>query len=129
MGLVSMRERAELMGGELQVDARPQGGTIVHLRVVDCTDRAHRAQRRWRERARSACCWPTIMRSCARDFAAFSRTNPTSTSSARRAAEPKRSSSSSSSIRTSWCSTRHAGDQRSARRDRDPAAAAPSGGF
>ena len=33
MGLVSMRERAELMGGELQLRHPPQGGLIVHLRV------------------------------------------------------------------------------------------------
>ena len=31
MGLVSMRERAELIGGELHVRPRPQGGTIVRL--------------------------------------------------------------------------------------------------
>jgi signal transduction histidine kinase len=40
MGLVSMRERAELMGGELQVRRPAEGGTTVHLRVVGCMDRA-----------------------------------------------------------------------------------------
>ena len=40
MGLVSMRERAELIGGELQVRRPPEGGTTVYLRVVNCTDRA-----------------------------------------------------------------------------------------
>ena len=35
MGLVSMRERAELIGGELQVRRPAEGGTTVHLRVVD----------------------------------------------------------------------------------------------
>ena len=40
MGLVSMRERAELIGGELQVRRPAEGGTTVYLRVVDCTDRA-----------------------------------------------------------------------------------------
>ncbi len=36
MGLVSMRERAELMGGELHLRHPPQGGLIVHLRVPAC---------------------------------------------------------------------------------------------
>jgi signal transduction histidine kinase len=36
MGLVSMRERAELMGGELQLRHPAQGGLIVHLRVPAC---------------------------------------------------------------------------------------------
>jgi signal transduction histidine kinase len=37
MGLVSMRERAELIGGELQVRRPPDGGTSVQLRVASCT--------------------------------------------------------------------------------------------
>jgi signal transduction histidine kinase len=36
MGLVSMRERAELMGGELQLRHPAQGGLIVHLHVPAC---------------------------------------------------------------------------------------------
>jgi signal transduction histidine kinase len=36
LGLVSMRERAELIGGELQVRRPPQGGWIVHLHVPSC---------------------------------------------------------------------------------------------
>lgn len=36
LGLVSMRERAELLGGELQVRHPAQGGWIVHLRVPSC---------------------------------------------------------------------------------------------
>lgn len=36
MGLVSMRERAELIGGELQLEHPAQGGLIVHLRVPSC---------------------------------------------------------------------------------------------
>lgn len=36
MGLVSMRERAELIGGELQLRHPAQGGLIVHLRVPSC---------------------------------------------------------------------------------------------
>jgi len=36
MGMVSMRERAELIGGELQVSRGAQGGTVVHLRVPGC---------------------------------------------------------------------------------------------
>jgi signal transduction histidine kinase len=33
MGLISMRERAELMGGHLTLQRAPQGGLIVQLRV------------------------------------------------------------------------------------------------
>jgi len=40
MGLVSMRERAELIGGELQVRRPAEGGTAVRLRVVGCMDSA-----------------------------------------------------------------------------------------
>ena len=36
MGLVSMRERAELIGGELQLRHPSQGGLVVHLRVPSC---------------------------------------------------------------------------------------------
>lgn len=36
MGLVSMRERAELIGGELHVGRPPQGGTLVQLQVAAC---------------------------------------------------------------------------------------------
>jgi signal transduction histidine kinase len=36
MGMVSMRERAELIGGELDVRRSAGGGTIVHLRVPRC---------------------------------------------------------------------------------------------
>jgi signal transduction histidine kinase len=36
MGMVSMRERAELIGGELDVRRSAGGGTIVHLRVPGC---------------------------------------------------------------------------------------------
>jgi signal transduction histidine kinase len=36
MGLVSMRERAELIGGELHVRRPVQGGTVVQLRVPAC---------------------------------------------------------------------------------------------
>jgi two-component system sensor histidine kinase UhpB len=36
MGMVSMRERAELIGGELHVSPAPGGGTIVQLRVRGC---------------------------------------------------------------------------------------------
>jgi signal transduction histidine kinase len=36
MGMVSMRERAELIGGELDVSRSARGGTIVHLRVPAC---------------------------------------------------------------------------------------------
>jgi two-component system sensor histidine kinase DegS len=37
MGLVSMRERAELIGGELHVRHRVGSGTVVHLVVPRCT--------------------------------------------------------------------------------------------
>jgi signal transduction histidine kinase len=40
MGMVSMRERAELIGGELDVRRSAGGGTIVHLRVPGCLDTA-----------------------------------------------------------------------------------------
>ena len=33
LGLVTMRERAGLVGGTLGLDPRPGGGTLVHLRV------------------------------------------------------------------------------------------------
>jgi signal transduction histidine kinase len=33
IGLVAMRERAELIGGTLAVSPRPQGGTLVHLQI------------------------------------------------------------------------------------------------
>jgi signal transduction histidine kinase len=36
MGMVSMRERAELIGGELQVAPADGGGTVVHLHVPGC---------------------------------------------------------------------------------------------
>jgi signal transduction histidine kinase len=36
LGLVSMRERAELIGGELRVQRAEHGGTAVHLRVPGC---------------------------------------------------------------------------------------------
>ena len=38
LGLVSMRERAELMGGEIQLRPSPQGGLIVSLTVPSCLD-------------------------------------------------------------------------------------------
>ncbi len=37
LGFVSMRERAELMGGVLRVGRSAQGGVLVHLRVDACT--------------------------------------------------------------------------------------------
>ncbi len=37
LGLVSMRERAELIGGELELRRPPQGGLTVHVRVPSCT--------------------------------------------------------------------------------------------
>jgi signal transduction histidine kinase len=33
VGLRSMRERAEMLGGELRVDSKPGGGTKVEVRV------------------------------------------------------------------------------------------------
>jgi len=33
IGLVAMRERAELIGGTLAISPRPQGGTAVRLRI------------------------------------------------------------------------------------------------
>jgi signal transduction histidine kinase len=33
LGLISMRERAELMGGELHLRQPPQGGLLVSVRV------------------------------------------------------------------------------------------------
>ena len=36
MGMVSMRERAELIGGELHVSPAQGGGTVVQLRVHGC---------------------------------------------------------------------------------------------
>ena len=36
MGMVSMRERAELIGGELHVSPAQGGGTVVQLRVRGC---------------------------------------------------------------------------------------------
>jgi signal transduction histidine kinase len=36
MGLVSMRERAELIGGELRLRRPPQGGLLVHVAVPSC---------------------------------------------------------------------------------------------
>ena len=44
MGMFSMRERAELIGGELQVARGPQGGTVVHLRVPGCLAAASRPE-------------------------------------------------------------------------------------
>jgi signal transduction histidine kinase len=44
MGLVSMRERAELMGGELQLRRPAQGGLIVHVRVPMCMAPPSRAR-------------------------------------------------------------------------------------
>ena len=42
MGMVSMRERAELIGGELEVKRSAGGGTVVHLRVPGClADASH----------------------------------------------------------------------------------------
>lgn len=43
LGLVSMRERAELLGGDLDVEQPPGGGTVVRLVVPRCTAaaRAH----------------------------------------------------------------------------------------
>jgi signal transduction histidine kinase len=41
MGMVSMRERAELIGGELEVSRSAGGGTVVHLRVPGCLATAH----------------------------------------------------------------------------------------
>jgi len=34
IGLVAMRERAELIGGTLAISPRAQGGTVVRLRVT-----------------------------------------------------------------------------------------------
>ena len=44
MGMVSMRERAELIGGELDVRRGAGGGTIVHLRVPGCLATASRPE-------------------------------------------------------------------------------------
>ena len=44
MGMVSMRERAELIGGELEVRRSAGGGTIVHLRVPGCLATASRPE-------------------------------------------------------------------------------------
>jgi signal transduction histidine kinase len=44
MGMVSMRERAELIGGELQVMRGAHGGTVVHLRVPGCLAAASRPE-------------------------------------------------------------------------------------
>jgi two-component system sensor histidine kinase UhpB len=44
MGMVSMRERAELIGGELQVKRGAHGGTVVHLRVPGCLAAAPRQE-------------------------------------------------------------------------------------
>jgi signal transduction histidine kinase len=44
MGMVSMRERAELIGGELEVRRGAGGGTIVHLRVPRCLATASRPE-------------------------------------------------------------------------------------
>jgi signal transduction histidine kinase len=44
MGMVSMRERAELIGGRLDVTSGPEGGTIVHLRVPGCLAPAARPE-------------------------------------------------------------------------------------
>jgi signal transduction histidine kinase len=42
MGMVSMRERAELIGGQLDVKRGAGGGTVVHLRVPGClADASH----------------------------------------------------------------------------------------
>jgi len=42
MGMVSMRERAELIGGQLEVKRGAGGGTVVHLRVPGClADASH----------------------------------------------------------------------------------------
>ena len=42
MGMVSMRERAELIGGQLEVKRSAGGGTVVHLRVPGClADASH----------------------------------------------------------------------------------------
>jgi signal transduction histidine kinase len=40
MGMVSMRERAELIGGELHVVPAQRGGTVVRLRVPGCLETA-----------------------------------------------------------------------------------------
>ena len=33
IGLVAMRERSELMGGQITISRLPEGGTVVHLTV------------------------------------------------------------------------------------------------
>jgi signal transduction histidine kinase len=33
LGLISMRERMKLVGGQLSIDSRPEHGTIIHARV------------------------------------------------------------------------------------------------
>ena len=35
IGLISMRERADVLGGTLEIVSRPEGGTIVRLRLAD----------------------------------------------------------------------------------------------
>jgi signal transduction histidine kinase len=34
IGLVAMRERAELIGGILEISHPPQGGTLVRIRIL-----------------------------------------------------------------------------------------------
>ena len=104
MGLVSMRERAELIGGSLHLHQPPEGGTTVRLQVENYLP-IRRRRARGRLTCRSASSSPTTMRWCARASGASSTTRRTSPSSARPAAAPKPSSSIGSSIRTSSCST------------------------
>ena len=44
MGLVSMRERAELIGGELQVRQPADGGVTIHLSLPPRPPAAHSSE-------------------------------------------------------------------------------------
>ena len=66
LGLVAMRERAELIGGTLEFDRPREGGTLMRF-ACRCA-----CGRSWRIRSRS--CSPTITASCAAASAACSKT-------------------------------------------------------
>ena len=69
IGLVAMRERAELMGGQIVFSRPPEGGTLVHLTVP-----REKAEILWKRR--SQCCWWMTTAWFGAAFAACSKMRP-----------------------------------------------------